>query len=70
MLGRPWLHAAGAVPSSLHQKLKFIVEDRLITVNGEDDYSIYKEMAVPFISSNDDESLPYHSFELVSVIRD
>ncbi|PKI45019.1 hypothetical protein CRG98_034591 [Punica granatum] len=27
LLGRPWIHAAGAVPSSLHQKLKFFVED-------------------------------------------
>ncbi len=70
MLGRPWLHAAGAVPSSLHQKLKFIVENRLVTVDGEDDYNIYKETAVPFISSNDNKSLSYHSFELVSVIRD
>ncbi|PKI69151.1 hypothetical protein CRG98_010466 [Punica granatum] len=24
-LGRPWIHVAGAVPSSLHQKLKFFV---------------------------------------------
>ncbi|PKI57414.1 hypothetical protein CRG98_022193 [Punica granatum] len=29
LLGRPWIHAAGAVPSSLHQKLKFFVEDSL-----------------------------------------
>ncbi|PKI51082.1 hypothetical protein CRG98_028511 [Punica granatum] len=27
LLGRPWIHAAGAVPSSLHQKLKFFIED-------------------------------------------
>ncbi|PKI67542.1 hypothetical protein CRG98_012126 [Punica granatum] len=26
LLGRPWIYAAGAVPSSLHQKLKFFVE--------------------------------------------
>ncbi|RDY00939.1 hypothetical protein CR513_15786, partial [Mucuna pruriens] len=24
LLGRPWIHATGAVPSSLHQKVKFI----------------------------------------------
>ena len=24
LLGRPWIHEAGAIPSSLHQKLKFI----------------------------------------------
>jgi len=69
LLGRPWLHAAGAVPSSLHQKLKFIVDDKLITIDGEPDYSIIKETSVPFISA-EEEPLPYHAFEMVSVIRD
>ncbi|XP_031374016.1 uncharacterized protein LOC116188667 [Punica granatum] len=49
LLGRPWIHAAGAVPSSLHQRIKFIAEDRLITVKGEEDYAIYKETAIPYI---------------------
>ncbi|PKI75094.1 hypothetical protein CRG98_004568 [Punica granatum] len=39
LLGRPWIHAAGAVPSSLHQKLKFFVKGKLITVNGKEDYA-------------------------------
>ncbi|PKI52581.1 hypothetical protein CRG98_027009 [Punica granatum] len=34
LLRRPWIHSAGVVPSSLHQKLKFIVEGKLITVKG------------------------------------
>ncbi|PKI41508.1 hypothetical protein CRG98_038110, partial [Punica granatum] len=70
LLGRPWIHSAGAVPSSLHQKLKFFVEERLITVKGEEDYAIYKETAVPYISVRNDENLPFHSFETISVIRD
>jgi hypothetical protein len=37
LLGRPWIHAAGAVTSTLHQKLKFAVGDKLITVAGEED---------------------------------
>ena len=24
LLGRPWIHRAGAIPSSLHQNVKFI----------------------------------------------
>ena len=24
LLGRPWIHEAGAIPYSLHQKVKFI----------------------------------------------
>ncbi|PKI69349.1 hypothetical protein CRG98_010255 [Punica granatum] len=59
LLGRPWIDSASAVPSFLHQRLKFIVEERLIT-----------ETAVPYISVGDDENLPFHSFEIISVIRD
>ncbi|PKI78857.1 hypothetical protein CRG98_000718 [Punica granatum] len=70
LLGRPWIHSAGAITSSLHQKLKFIVEERLITVEGEEDYAIYKETAVPYISVGNDKNLPFHSFETISVIRD
>ncbi|OWM64091.1 hypothetical protein CDL15_Pgr020702 [Punica granatum] len=44
--------------------------EKIITVKGEEDYAIYKETAVPYISIGDDENLPFHSFETVSVIRD
>ncbi|PKI44736.1 hypothetical protein CRG98_034871 [Punica granatum] len=50
--------------------LQFIVDERLITVKGEEDYAIYKETAVPYISVGDDENLSFHSFETISVIRD
>ncbi|PKI70104.1 hypothetical protein CRG98_009567 [Punica granatum] len=70
LLERPWIHSAGAVPSSLHQRLKFIVGERLITVKGEEDYAIYKETVVPYISIGDNENLPFHSFETISVVRD
>ncbi|PKI59064.1 hypothetical protein CRG98_020552, partial [Punica granatum] len=69
LLGRPWIYSAGAVPSSLDQRLKFIVEEKLITVKGEEDYAIYKETAMPFISVGDDENLPFHSFETISGIN-
>ncbi|PKI53190.1 hypothetical protein CRG98_026418, partial [Punica granatum] len=39
LLGRPWIHSAGAVPSSLHQRLKFIVEEKLITVLLRNNYT-------------------------------
>ncbi|XP_058733279.1 uncharacterized protein LOC131604881 [Vicia villosa] len=35
LLGRPWIHQAGAVTSILHQKLKFISNGKLVTVDGE-----------------------------------
>lgn len=35
LLGRPWIHEAGAITSTLHQKLKFVKNGQVVTVNGE-----------------------------------
>ncbi|XP_075633499.1 uncharacterized protein LOC142605959 [Castanea sativa] len=35
LLGRPWLHSAGAVASTLHRRLKYPFEDQMITVMAE-----------------------------------
>ncbi|XP_077251863.1 uncharacterized protein LOC143891101 [Tasmannia lanceolata] len=40
LLGRPWLHTVGVVPSSLHQKLKFMKGSRVITVRGDEDLEV------------------------------
>ncbi|RVW76496.1 Transposon Ty3-G Gag-Pol polyprotein [Vitis vinifera] len=37
LLGRPWIHVAGAIPSSLHQKVKFIHDGQVITVQSTRD---------------------------------
>ncbi|KAA3473042.1 hypothetical protein EPI10_023453 [Gossypium australe] len=31
--GRPWIHSVGAMSSSLHQKLKSVTQDQLVTIN-------------------------------------
>ncbi|XP_077242459.1 uncharacterized protein LOC143882971 [Tasmannia lanceolata] len=40
LLGRPWLHKVGVIPSTLHQKLKFIRNNRVVTVKGDPDLEI------------------------------
>jgi len=40
LLGRPWIHSVGVVPSTLYQKLKFVVVEKLIIVSGEEDMII------------------------------
>ena len=34
ILGRPWIHALGAVPSTLHVKVKFPTEQGVAVVRG------------------------------------
>ena len=36
LIGRPWLHTAGTVTSTLHQRLKFPFEDLMVTIMAEE----------------------------------
>ena len=51
LLGRSWIHSAGVVPSTLHQKLKFIVNDKLIIVSGEEDLLVSGPLPTPYIET-------------------
>ncbi|KAA3479842.1 RNA-directed DNA polymerase (Reverse transcriptase), Ribonuclease H-like protein [Gossypium australe] len=52
LLGRPWMHSAGAVPSSLHQKLKLVTEGWLITINVDEDIIASTTSDAPYIENN------------------
>ncbi|XP_070019352.1 uncharacterized protein [Nicotiana sylvestris] len=66
LLGRPWIHAAGVVPSILHQIVKFEYEDREIVVHGEDEQSIYRDPSIPYLEAREGfEHTVYQAFEVV-----
>ena len=37
LLGHPWIHEAGTIPSSFHQKVKLIHEGRIIMIQFDRD---------------------------------
>ncbi|XP_070030755.1 uncharacterized protein [Nicotiana sylvestris] len=53
LLGRPWIHATGVVPSTLHQMVKFEYEDREIVVHGEDKQSIYRDPSIRYLEAGE-----------------
>nr|XP_009779069.1 PREDICTED: uncharacterized protein LOC104228328 [Nicotiana sylvestris] len=66
LLGRPWIHMARAVPSTLHQMVKFEHDRQEIIVHGEDKSSIYKDPLIPCIEAKKGcESIVYQAFEVV-----
>ena len=69
LLGRPWIHMAGAIPSSLHQKVKFVINGKMINVHGEIDFTTYKESAIPYVEPEVKEELSYHSFDMISMVQ-
>ena len=68
LLGKPWLHAVGAVASTLHRRLKFPFEDQLITIMAEEPLTIFKETSIAYIGANAFLDATFHNFELVSMI--
>ncbi|XP_069151790.1 uncharacterized protein [Solanum lycopersicum] len=70
LLGRPGIHMARAVSSTLHQVVKFEYNNQEITVHGEDDSPLYRDPSVPYIEAKEvSDSVVYQSFEAVSVDR-
>jgi len=67
LLGRPWIHALGVVPSTLHQKLKFAVGGLLVIVSGKEDMLVSCPSSAPYVEAAE-ESLEtaFQSFEVVS----
>ena len=54
LLGQPWIHKAGAIPSSLHQKVKFILDGQVITVQSTRDMFFFSEPVLQISHSEDD----------------
>jgi len=68
LLGRPWIHLVGVVPSTLHQKLKFVVEGHLVIVSGEEDVLVSCPSSMPYVEAAE-ESLEttFQSFEVAII---
>ena len=49
LLGRPWIHIAGAVPSIMHQKIKFVTEGQLVCVSAEKDMIAATSSRAPYV---------------------
>jgi len=68
LLGSPWIHSVGVVPSTLHQKLKFVVEGHLVIVSEEEDILVSYPSPMPYVEATE-ESLEttFQSFEVISI---
>jgi hypothetical protein len=64
LLGRPWIHEAGAVTSTLHQTLKFVKNGKLITVSGEEALMVSHLSAFSFISAGDTDGTQFQGLFL------
>ena len=68
LFGRPWIHEAGVIPYSLHQKLKFIHEGRVIMIQYDRDVITSSEPVLQISHSEDDLHLTGFTFNEVQVV--
>ena len=70
LLGRLWIHVAGAVTSTLHQRLKFIVQDKVVIIGGEEDVVINNVTSFRYVEVDGEvHETPFQALEIVSVDR-
>nr|CAN82997.1 hypothetical protein VITISV_013264 [Vitis vinifera] len=69
LLGRPWIHVAGAIPSSLHQKVKFIHDGQVITVQSTRDMLASSEPVLLISHSEDDLFLTGFTFDEIQTLE-
>ena len=60
LLGKPWIHSIVVAPSFLHQKLKFIIENKVVSIEGEKD--IIAATLTDALYVEPDEDIPKSSF--------
>ncbi|RVW32710.1 Transposon Ty3-I Gag-Pol polyprotein [Vitis vinifera] len=66
---RPWIHRAGAIPSSLHQKVKFINDGRVVVVQSVGDMFISAEPVLEMSHADDDLFLTGFTFDEVQTLE-
>ncbi|RVW78291.1 hypothetical protein CK203_055767 [Vitis vinifera] len=69
LLGRPWIHRAGAIPSSLHQKVKFIHDGQVVVVQSVGDMFITAEPVLEISHTDDDLFLTGFTFDEVQTVE-
>lgn len=68
LLGRPWIHSVGALTSTLHQRLKFLVDDKLVIVEGEKDIGVSHIASFRYIEGEwEMKEIPFQSFKVINV---
>jgi len=64
LLGRPWIHEAGAVASTLHLKLKFVKNGKLVTVGGEQAKLISHLSSFSFIGAGVEDGTSFQNLSI------
>lgn len=67
-LGRPWIHSAGVVISTLHQRLAFLIINKPIIIEGEEDIMVSHLASFWYLEGEGEvHEIPFQSFEVINI---
>ena len=69
LLGRPWIHRARTIPDSLHQKVKFIHEGKVITIQSTRDTYSTSELVLEISYGDDDLFFTSFTFDEIQTVE-
>lgn len=64
LLGRPWIHTAGAVPDDLHQRVKFVKDGKIVIVDAKEDHAVY--MSAKGSGNGVHNTLGYREYQIIN----
>ena len=67
LLGRPWIHEARAVTSTLHQKLKFVKNGKLVIVSGEKAFLVSHLSSFSYVEAEEEVGTPFQALSITEV---
>ena len=53
LLGRPWIHVTRTIPSTLHQKIKFLTKGQLVCIAAEEDMIAATSLRAPYVEADE-----------------
>lgn len=69
LLGRSWILGAGVVTSTLHQKMKFPIGSKIVTICGEEEYMVSHLTSFRYLEVEGEvHETPFQVFEVVQMI--
>ncbi|KAI5431210.1 hypothetical protein KIW84_035393 [Lathyrus oleraceus] len=69
LLGRPWIHEAGAITSTMHQKLKFVKNGKLVIVGGEKAFLVSHLSSFSYVEAEDKIETPFKALSIAEEKR-
>ncbi|KAI5439949.1 hypothetical protein KIW84_025347 [Lathyrus oleraceus] len=69
LLGRPWIHEVGVVTSTLHQKMKFVKNNKLVVVGEEKALLVSHLSSFTYVDAEEEVGTPFQAFSFADELR-